>query len=83
MGNNIGKNIKLLDYAKQSSTNAIKTTSKWAIQKTADATGIAKKITKNSAQNNSETDSETVGKSKTKCVSREKTSTDHIRLLTL
>ena len=24
MGNNIGKNIKLLDYAKQSATNALK-----------------------------------------------------------
>ena len=66
MGNNIGKNIKLLDYAKQSATNALKTTSKWAIQKTAEASGIAKKITKNSAQNNSENDSETVEKSKTK-----------------
>ena len=56
MGKNIGKNIskdlkgkyrqKLLDYAKQSATDAFKTTSKRVIQKTAEATGdlIGKKI---------------------------------------
>ena len=54
---NMGKNLsnqygqKLLDSAKTSMTDAIKTTSKWAIQKTAKATGdlidnkIADKIT--------------------------------------
>ena len=55
---------KLLDYAKQSATNALKTTSKRVIQKTTEATGdlignkIANRITKvsqNSQQNNSET----------------------------
>ena len=74
MGKNIGKNIskilrgeyswKLLDYTKQSATDAFKTTSKRAIKKTAKATGdlignkIANKITKapkNSKQNNSVT----------------------------
>ena len=49
MGRNIGKNIsknlsskysqKLLDHAKQSATDALKTGSKRAIQKTAEATG--------------------------------------------
>ena len=46
MGKNIGKNIsnckysqKLLDYTKQSTTDALKTSSKTAIQKTAEATG--------------------------------------------
>ena len=49
MAKNIGKNItknvsgkysqKLLDHAKQSATDAFKTTSKRAIQKTVDATG--------------------------------------------
>ena len=62
MGKNIGKNIskilrgeyswKPLDYTKPSATDAFKTTSKRAIQKTAEATGdlidnkIANKITK-------------------------------------
>ena len=55
---------KLLDHAKQSATDACKTASKRAIQKTAEATGdltvnrIANKITKvskNSQQNNPET----------------------------
>ena len=62
MSKNIGKNIsknvsgkysqKLLDHAKQSATDAFKTTSKIAIQKTAEPNGdlignkIAKKITK-------------------------------------
>ena len=55
---------KLLDHAKQSATDAVKTTWKRVIQKTTDATGdlignkIADKITKvskNSQQNNSET----------------------------
>ena len=56
MGKNINKNIsknlsgkysqKLLDYTKQSATDAFKTTSKKANQKTAEATGdlIANKI---------------------------------------
>ena len=74
MGKNTGKNISntlsgkysqtLLDYAKQSATNAFKTASKKAIQKPREATGdliinkTADKITKvskNSQQNNSET----------------------------
>ena len=74
MGKNIGKNIsknlsckhsqKFLDHAKQSATDALKTVSKRAIQKTAAATvdligkKIAAKITKisnNSQKNNSET----------------------------
>ena len=54
---NIGKNLsnkygpKLIDTAKKSTTNAIKTASKRAIQKTAEATGdlsgnkVADKIT--------------------------------------
>ena len=62
MGKNIGKNIsknlsgkhsqKILDHCKQSATDAFKTTSKIAIQKTAEATGdlignkIADAITK-------------------------------------
>ena len=67
---NMGKNFSnkygqnLLDSAKKSTTEAIKTTSKRAIQKTAEATGdlignkIAYKIrkfSKTSPQNNSET----------------------------
>ena len=49
MGENIGENIskklrgkycqKLLDHAKQSATDTLKTTSKRVIQKTAEATG--------------------------------------------
>ena len=73
MAKNIGKNMsknvsgkynqKLLYHAKQSATDALKTTSNRAIQKTAEATGnlicnkIANRITKvskNSQQNNSE-----------------------------
>ena len=48
MDQNIGKNIsknlsgkysrKVLDHAKQSVTNALKTSSKWVIQKAAEAT---------------------------------------------
>ena len=70
MGKNIGKHLsvkyrkKLLDHAKQSETDALKTSSKRVIQKTADATGdlIANKfvnrvtkVSKNLQQNNSET----------------------------
>ena len=70
MGKNIGKNIsknfsgkyslKLLDNAKQSVADALKTSSKRVIQKTAETTGdlITNKITgvsKNPRQNNSET----------------------------
>ena len=74
MGKNIGKNIsknlsskygqRLLDHTKLSGTDAIKT-SKWVIQKVAEATGalignkISNKLTKlskNLQQNNSETD---------------------------
>ena len=70
MGKNISKNLsgeysqKLLDHAKQSATDALRTTSKRLIQQTAAATGdligneISNKITgvsKNSQQNNSET----------------------------
>ena len=73
MAKNIGKNMsknvsgvynkKLLYHAKQSATDALKTTSNRAIQKTAEATGklicnkFANRITKvskNSQQNNSE-----------------------------
>ena len=72
---NISKNVirkysqKLLDYVKQSPTDALKTTSKRAIQKTAEATGdlivhrIANKITrvsKTSPKNNSETNEEEI-----------------------
>ena len=55
---------KLLDHAEKSATDALKTSSKRVIQKTAEATGdlisnkTANKITKlskNSQQNNSET----------------------------
>ena len=75
MGKNIGKNIskklsskygqRLLDHTKLSGTDAIKTSSKWVIQKVAEATGalignkISNKLTKLSKhlqQNNSETD---------------------------
>ena len=82
---NIGKNIdkdisknltskysqKLLDHAKESATDGLKTTSKRAIQKTAEATGdlisnkIAYKITrvsKLSPQNNSVTNEEEISK---------------------
>ena len=74
MGKNVGKNIsknlsgkysqKLLDHAKQSATDALKTTSRRAIQKVAEATGdlrgnkIADKTTnvsRFSPQNSSET----------------------------
>ena len=74
MSKNIGKNISkslsgkysqnLLDHAKQSTSDALKTSSKSVIQKTAEATGgfignkIANKITivsKTLPQNNSET----------------------------
>ena len=77
MGKNIGKNIskngsskqcqKLLDHAKQSTTDALETASKRPIIKTADSTGnligtkIADKITRvstNSTQNNSITNEE-------------------------
>ena len=67
MGKNVGKNIsknlsskyspKLLDHTKQSGTGVLKTASKTAVQKTAEATGdlirnkIAK-ITKTSPKNN-------------------------------
>ena len=73
MGKNICKNIrknlngkyspKILDHAKQSATDALKTSSKWVIQKTEEATGdlidnkIAIEITrvsKNLQENNSE-----------------------------
>ena len=77
IGKNVSKNLsgkyspgmlamrqKLLDHAKQSATDVLKTASKSAIQKTAEATGdlfgnkIANKTTKvskNSQQKNSET----------------------------
>ena len=73
MRTNIGKNIsnnlngkhsqKLLDHAKQSATDVLKTPSKIIIQKTAETTGdlignkIANRITnvsRSSAQNNSQ-----------------------------
>ena len=61
---NMGKNVKLIDHAKQSATNALKTASKRAIQGTAEATVdlLENKITDNiiglsrtSPQNSSET----------------------------
>ena len=71
---NIGENIskilsgkygqKLLDHAKQSATDAFKTSSKGAIQKTVEATGylienkIADIVSKTSPKNNLETDEE-------------------------
>ena len=70
LGKTIGKNIsktfsgkygqRLLDHANQSATNTLKTTSKRAIQKAAEATGdlIVNKIakaSKTSKKNNSET----------------------------
>ena len=72
LGKSIGKDInlsgkysqKLLDYAKQSATDALKTASKRVIQKSVEAAGnltndkIANRITgvlKNSQENNSET----------------------------
>ena len=56
---------KLLDHAKQSATDALRTTSKKEIQKTAEPTRIlignnfATKITKNSQQKNSKNFSRT------------------------
>ena len=70
IGKSINKNLrgkcshKLLDYPKQSATDALKNTSKWVIQKTAKETGdltnneFSDKITKvsrTSPQNSSET----------------------------
>ena len=63
----------LLDHAKQSATDALKTASNRAIQKTAETTGalignkIAEKITRASntfPQNNSETDEEEIRREK-------------------
>ena len=76
---------KLLDYPKQSATDALKTASKRATQKTAEGTGdlignkITNKITKKSPKNISEPDSQTEEKSieipkiSTKYISRKKT----------
>ena len=73
IGKNVRKNLsdrysqKLLDHAKRSATDAVKTASKRVIQKTAEATGdlIGNKITdettrvsKTSPQNNSEINEE-------------------------
>ena len=74
MGENIDKNIskslrgkysqKLFDHAKKSATDALKTSSKGIIQKTAEVTGdlignkiadTITKVSKNSQQNNLET----------------------------
>ena len=74
VGKNIGKNIsksmsgkysqKLLDHAKKSATDTLKTSSKRVIQKAAEAAGglignktsnTITKVSKNSQQNNSET----------------------------
>ena len=79
IGKNVGKNISknlrtkysqnLLDHAKQSATDALKTASKWAIQKAVEATGdsidnkITARITKGSkplADNNLETNKEEI-----------------------
>ena len=82
---NMGKKLSneygqtLLDSAKKSTTDAIKTTSKRAIQKTAEATGdlignkIADKITsvsKKKPNNNNETDTE-IATSKKRYISPE------------
>ena len=79
IGKNFGKNVinnlsskyskKLLDHAKKSATNALKTNSKGAIQKISETTGdvceneIADKVTrasKISPKNNSETNEEEI-----------------------
>ena len=75
MGKNISKNLsskysqKLFDHAKQSTTDALKASSKRVIQKTVEGTGdlignkIADKITRvsrTSPQNNSETNEEEI-----------------------
>ena len=97
IGRNIGKNVsknlsskysqKLLDHAEQFATDALKTPSKRAIQKPAEATGdlngiiIADRITKVSKtlpQNNSETvanEEENIGLEKRKQI------IDYIRLI--
>ena len=77
IGENTSKNLsskysqKLIDHAKQSATNALETSSKKAIQKTAEVTGdlienkIADRITKVSKtlqQNNSATNEEKISK---------------------
>ena len=60
---------KLLDIVKKSATDALKTTSKWVIQKTTEAAcnsigyKIVNEIVNNSPQNNSNTDSQTDEKS--------------------
>ena len=87
MGENIGKNIrknlsdkytqKILDHIKRSATDALKTTSKRVIQKTAEATGdlICNKMLiklrwsqKTSQQNNSKTVTNEHGK----CIPKER-----------
>ena len=73
---------KLLDHAKQSATNALKTASKRAIQKTAEATGglignkindRITKVSKASPKNNSETNEEEILIERKSCSSRIKT----------
>ena len=60
LGKNISKNVskkysqKRLDHAKKSATDAIKTASKKAIQETAEADKITKKVPKSSSQCNLE-----------------------------
>ena len=60
MGKNISKNVTskysqtLLYHAKQSTTNVLKTASKRAIQKTAEATGVLKTSPHNSSETNKE-----------------------------
>ena len=60
MGKNISKNLTskysqtLLYHAKQSTTNVLKTASKRAIQKTAEATGVLKTSPYNSSETNKE-----------------------------
>ena len=91
IGKDINKNLsgkysqKLLDYAKQSATDAFKTASKRAIQKSVEAAGnltndkIANRITgvlKNSQQNNSETVANEHGKERQKII-------DEMRLIIL
>ena len=81
---NKGKNLrnkyskKLLDSAKKSTTDAIKTTSKRAIQKTAEATGdlignkIADKITSVSKKSKNNEDNDKLEIPKERYISREK-----------
>ena len=96
MGKNINKNLsskysqKLLDHAKQSATDVLKTTSKRAIHKTAGTTGdlmgkeIGDKITrisKISSQNNSEANEEEILKKRYISSEQRQKVNDDLRLI--